>query len=140
MRVPPLSIDEDMMVDKKVIKFAPRVKDVDRQYEMNNNCELDNGVYNKFVKQSTENAADSEGGGSLASSINKSPCHLVSKNSDEDAEEELMNRRKKQEEEAKSSELRHIQSFVQMQMTGPTEISDDAIEIGKQWFDDDGVR
>jgi len=44
-----------MILDKKVIKYAARVKDINRQYEMNNNCELDNGVYNKFVKQSTEN-------------------------------------------------------------------------------------
>jgi hypothetical protein len=51
---PPLEIDENMLLDKKVIKFAARVKDIDRQYEMNNNCELDNGVYNKFVKQSTQ--------------------------------------------------------------------------------------
>jgi hypothetical protein len=43
-----------MLLDKKVIRFAARVKDIDRQYEMNNNCELDNGVYNKFVKQSTQ--------------------------------------------------------------------------------------
>lgn len=42
------------MVDKRIIKYAPRVKDINRQYEMNNNCELDNGVYNKFIKQSTE--------------------------------------------------------------------------------------
>jgi len=39
-----------MMVDKRIIRYAPRVKDINRQYEMNNNCELDNGVYNKFVK------------------------------------------------------------------------------------------
>jgi hypothetical protein len=38
-----------MLIDRKVIKFAARVKDLDRQYEMNNNGELDNGVYNKFV-------------------------------------------------------------------------------------------
>jgi hypothetical protein len=50
-----------MIVDKRVIKYAPRVKDINRQYEMNNNCELDNGVYNKFVKQSTENAGNKEG-------------------------------------------------------------------------------
>jgi len=35
--LPPLEIDENMVFDKKVIKFAPRVKDIDRQYEMNNN-------------------------------------------------------------------------------------------------------
>lgn len=47
---PPLDIDRNMIVDKRVIKYAARVKDINRQYEMNNNCELDNGVYNKFVK------------------------------------------------------------------------------------------
>ena len=35
------------MVDKKVFKFAPKVKEVDRQYEANNNAELDNGVYHQ---------------------------------------------------------------------------------------------
>ena len=54
---PSLSIDHKMIVDRKVIKYAPRVKDIDRQYVMNNNGEVDNGVYNKFVRQSTENAA-----------------------------------------------------------------------------------
>ena len=52
--LPPLEIDHKMMVDRRCIKFAARVKDINRQYEMNNNCELDNGVYNKFVKQSTD--------------------------------------------------------------------------------------
>ena len=35
------------MVDKKVFKFAAKVKEVDRQYEANNNAELDNGVYHQ---------------------------------------------------------------------------------------------
>lgn len=48
------------MVDKRIIRYAPRVKDINRQYEMNNNCELDNGVYNKFVKQSTNEDNKSE--------------------------------------------------------------------------------
>lgn len=34
-----------MMAPRNVIKFAPRVREADRQYEMNNNAELDNGVY-----------------------------------------------------------------------------------------------
>ena len=42
----PLDIDRNMLADKRIIKYAPRVKDINRQYEMNNNCELDNGVYN----------------------------------------------------------------------------------------------
>jgi hypothetical protein len=36
------------MVEKRVhFKFAPKVKEVDRQYEANNNAELDNGVYHQ---------------------------------------------------------------------------------------------
>ena len=77
--IPPLEIDEDMIYDKKVIKFAARVKDMDRQYEMNNNCELDNGVYNKFVKQSTEGL-----------SPEKDKSIVITKNSDEEAEDELL--------------------------------------------------
>jgi len=50
----PLIIPNNMLVDKKCIRFAARVKDIDRQFEINNNCELDNGVYNKFVRQSSE--------------------------------------------------------------------------------------
>jgi hypothetical protein len=47
------------------------VKDINRQYEMNNNCELDNGVYNKFVKASQDNGdkmSDEEN--SLVTSMN----------------------------------------------------------------------
>ena len=35
------------MIVKRVIKFAAKVKEVDRQYEANNNAELDNGVYHQ---------------------------------------------------------------------------------------------
>jgi serine/threonine protein kinase len=40
---------EAIVLPKKAIKFNPLVKDLDRQYEKNNNCELDNGVYNKMI-------------------------------------------------------------------------------------------
>lgn len=36
---------QDLLIDKKNIKFAAKVKEIDRQYEQNNNAELDNGVY-----------------------------------------------------------------------------------------------
>ena len=39
----------------KVVKFGIRVKDIDRQYEQNNNQDLDNGVFNNFVNQSESN-------------------------------------------------------------------------------------
>lgn len=45
------------LVDKKaLIKFQARCRDQDRQYEINNNCELDNGVYHKFVYSSHDGA------------------------------------------------------------------------------------
>jgi hypothetical protein len=49
-----------LIVDKKVIKYANRVKDLNRQYEMNNNCDFDNGVYNKFVNQSSSEEEDGD--------------------------------------------------------------------------------
>lgn len=47
-------IKESMMANRNVVKFAAKVKDIDRQYEKNNNCELDNGVYNKLMGDSSE--------------------------------------------------------------------------------------
>ncbi len=46
-----MSIDEISYEDirpKQAIKFSSKVREVDRQYERNNNCDLDNGVYNKI--------------------------------------------------------------------------------------------
>lgn len=51
--------EEPKIVKKaKIIKFGVKVKDVDRQYEANNNCDLDNGVFNEFIQKtdSDENA------------------------------------------------------------------------------------
>lgn len=39
---------------KRVIKLSAQVREIDRQYEKNNNCEVDNGVYNKPADQSLE--------------------------------------------------------------------------------------
>lgn len=44
--------EEPQIVKKKdMIKFGVKVKDVDRQYEANNNWELDNGVFNEFIQK-----------------------------------------------------------------------------------------
>lgn len=48
----------NMFEKNDVLKFQARVRDVDRQYELNNNCEVDNGVYNKFVYNSPNNEDD----------------------------------------------------------------------------------
>ena len=42
-------LDDVEILEKKAIKFMPSVIDYDMQYEKNNNCEVDNGVYNKLV-------------------------------------------------------------------------------------------
>lgn len=38
---------KELMQSRKCIKMGGRVKDIDRQYERNNNADLDNGVYHK---------------------------------------------------------------------------------------------
>jgi len=44
-----------------VLNFARRCREIDRQYEFNNNGDLDNGVYHKYVYNSDENDNDSDG-------------------------------------------------------------------------------
>ena len=51
----------DMFRKGEVLKFNARVREADRQYEQNNNCELDNGVYNKFYEESEKE--EEKGGG-----------------------------------------------------------------------------
>eukprot|EP00826_Nyctotherus_ovalis_P065751 TRINITY_DN9673_c0_g1_i6.p1 TRINITY_DN9673_c0_g1~~TRINITY_DN9673_c0_g1_i6.p1 ORF type:complete len:221 (+),score=53.41 TRINITY_DN9673_c0_g1_i6:152-814(+) len=46
--------DYSIKQKKEIIKFSAKVRDVDRQYEKNNNGDIDNGVYNKFVCDSNE--------------------------------------------------------------------------------------
>jgi len=41
--------DYEVKNKKDIIKFSGKVRDLDRQYERNNNEEVDNGVYNKFM-------------------------------------------------------------------------------------------
>ena len=36
---------KEMMAPRQSVKFSARVKEIDRQYELNNNADLDNGVY-----------------------------------------------------------------------------------------------
>jgi len=49
-----------MIVHKRVLKFAPKVKDLDRQYEHNNNADLDNGVYNNIGNEDDPAANNNE--------------------------------------------------------------------------------
>jgi len=53
----------------EILKLSAKVRDADRQYERNNNGDLDNGVYNKMVCASQDNKSES---GSSKDSINTS--------------------------------------------------------------------
>ena len=52
---------KDMLHEKGIIKFAPRVREIDMQYEVNNNAELDNGVYHDFGKEEENKEEKKEG-------------------------------------------------------------------------------
>lgn len=46
----------ELIVDKHdVLILGMRVKEIDKDYEHNNNCDLDNGVFNKFLQQQEKN-------------------------------------------------------------------------------------
>lgn len=52
-----------MIIPKRqVLRFAAKVKEIDRQYELNNNAELDNGVYHDPSDNSEDGIALSEAG------------------------------------------------------------------------------
>jgi len=46
--------------DKRIIKLGAKVKEVDKQYEKNNNCEVNNGVYNECWDQSEYTSLSSD--------------------------------------------------------------------------------
>lgn len=50
-----------LLQSKRCLKFAARVRDVDKQYEINNNAELDNGVYHKLEEGEDEKNNDVAG-------------------------------------------------------------------------------
>jgi len=59
------SNDPPIIKKNKIIKFGVKVKDIDRQYEANNNWDLDNGVFNEFIN----NTDSDEEGKSVKDSI-----------------------------------------------------------------------
>ncbi len=75
------------MEDKReVLKFAARCRDQDRQYEINNNAELDNGVYHKFVYSSKDEGDDQK---------NQQRAQLLSRNSSRRSLDDLTQAKKK---------------------------------------------
>lgn len=54
---------KELLESKRIIKFAARCRDIDRQYEINNNADLDNGVYHKYAEEeeNKQNEENKEG-------------------------------------------------------------------------------
>lgn len=70
----------DALQKKEIMKFSDKIRDFDRQYEKNNNGDLDNGVYNKFVYSSHSSCTpdeDDEDFKNKKSMDNKSENELV---------------------------------------------------------------
>ena len=71
-----------------MLKLGIRVRDIDRQYEQNNNCDLDNGVFNEFI-----NKSDSENKGELVEKKDDTVDHkdfMMLMNETEEDEEEAI--------------------------------------------------
>jgi serine/threonine protein kinase len=45
---------KELIVSRRVIKFGAKVRDIDKQYEINNNADMDNGVYNHQETQNNQ--------------------------------------------------------------------------------------
>ena len=54
-----------------VLNFARRCREIDRQYEFNNNGELDNGVYHKFINNTEEQDDSGDENGNPDEEIDK---------------------------------------------------------------------
>jgi len=52
---------KELIQSKSCLKFAARVREIDKQYEVNNNAELDNGVYHDFGKDEENKDKDKDG-------------------------------------------------------------------------------
>lgn len=107
---------KELLQSKGCLKFAPRVRDIDKQYEINNNAELDNGVYHKYEEEENKeeekkNDLDSSDD-SLRTSFDKETIR-----SDESAEEKRIREKKKAERKRKTkqTELEKLESLIQQQ-------------------------
>jgi serine/threonine protein kinase len=85
---------KDFIQERKILRLGIQVKDADRQYEKNYNCEVDNGVYNNFACDS-ERKSDSRSElnpfGSSVGSEEESQCAEPVANINSKVQEMLMN-------------------------------------------------
>lgn len=104
----------ELLVSKRCLKFAARVRDVDKQYEMNNNADLDNGVYHKVENEEEKKEDDNKdqplkthhsSDDSLKGSFNKETIR-----SEEDEESQRIQKEKKKKEKSKKGQAKEKQT------------------------------
>ncbi len=103
---------KEMIQDRSCLKFAARVREVDRKYEANNNQELDNGVYHKFEEEEEKEAAPKQhsSSDSLQSSFNK---ESEMRSDDEEENQRIKEIRKNKKK--KQTEIEKLESMIQQQ-------------------------
>jgi hypothetical protein len=102
-----------LIVPKRILKFAPKVKDLDRQYEHNNNADLDNGVYNNIGNEDDPANNREEDEEDEDDSLKGSFKATELSSDDERAEEEAAQRRIRQKEK-EESELLEFEKQIKM--------------------------
>lgn len=105
---------KELIASRRIIKFGARVRDIDRQYEINNNADLDNGVYQKQEEdQKAEEEPmvedDEEEEKSSPSKLEESEILL------DEEEQEILKELKKQGKKKKQSEMQKLQIMIQDQ-------------------------
>ena len=116
-----------LIVPKKILKFAPKVKDLDRQYEHNNNADLDNGVYNNVGNEDENNPLDGNNNSSSSDSLKGSFKETELSSDDEKAEiqvEEAARKRIKQQQESELQEFENQIKLKYVRYQEPVEIID----------------
>ena len=107
-----------MIIHKRVIKFNPKVKDIDRQYEQNNNADLDNGVYNNFANDEEEQKNSQDGSNHSSSSqdsLKKSFRETELSSDDEKAEKQMEEARENKLKQ--QTELQEFENQLKMKYT-----------------------
>ncbi len=99
------------MQSRSCIRFAPRVKEIDRWYEQNFCADFDNGVIHDLVKEeeNKKNVTEKSQDSLVSSFDNKSFC------SDEAEEEKRIKEQNEKKKKKKQTELEKIESLIQQQ-------------------------
>jgi hypothetical protein len=102
---------KELLESRRIIKYGPRVRDIDKQYEINNNADLDNGVYHKMDDEQQDEQLEEPQEENVESELNYNEQDEV----DYDPEErEILQQLKKQGKKVanKQSDLQKLENMI----------------------------